>query len=143
MSKWVLLHYKIPSEPSAPRVYVWRKLKRIGAVFYQEAVWVLPNNPRTREHFQWLAAEIVENGGEAALWEADLALRGQDEALEKLFADQVDQAYAEILSELKGAGPNLDALSRQYQQVKARDYFQSDLGRQVRDRLLAARGGEP
>ena len=63
MGKWVLLHYKIPPEPSAPRVYIWRKLKRIGAILYQDAVWVLPDNPRTREQFQWLAAEVVDLGG--------------------------------------------------------------------------------
>jgi hypothetical protein len=48
------------------RVYIWRKLKRLGAVLFQDAVRVLPNAARTLEQFQWLAAEIVEMGGEAA-----------------------------------------------------------------------------
>ena len=30
-----------------------------------DAVWVLPNAPRTRDPFQWIAAEIIEMGGEA------------------------------------------------------------------------------
>ena len=68
MAQWLLFHYKISPDPSAARVYIWRKLKRLGAVHYQDAVWVLPKSPHTLEQFQWLAAEIDEMGGEATLW---------------------------------------------------------------------------
>jgi len=142
VGKWVLLHYKTPPEPSAPRVYIWRKLKKIGAFFYQDAVWVLPNNPHTCEQFQWLAAEISEHGGEATFWVADLGLSGQDELLVGQFADQADQAFTEILERLQGADPDLELLSRQYQRARAKDYFRSEVGMQVREKLLTARGGE-
>ncbi len=142
MCRWLLLQYKIPNEPSAPRVYIWRKLKKIGAVFYQDAIWVLPCTPRTLEQFQWLAAELSEAGGEATLWEAQLALSGKDDPLIRQFIDQVDRVYADILKKLMEAEPDLETLSRQYQQAKSRDYFQSELGRQVKDALLSARGGE-
>ncbi len=141
MRKWVLLHYKIAPEPSAPRVYIWRKLKRMGAILYQDAVWVLPDTPHTREQFQWLAAEIGEQGGEATFWVADLGLKGQEEALIGQFSEQADQAYTEILKKLDENEPDLGALSRQYQLIKSRDYFQSTAGIQVREKLLAARGG--
>jgi len=49
MHTWVLLHYKIPREPSAQRVFIWRKLKRLGALLLHDALWVLPATPRTRE----------------------------------------------------------------------------------------------
>ena len=62
--KWLLLAYKVQREPSANRVYVWRQMKQLGAILLQDAVWVLPETPRTREQFQWLAAEISELGGE-------------------------------------------------------------------------------
>jgi hypothetical protein len=52
-----------PREPTAGRVYVWRKLKQLGAIAVQDAVWVLPVTPRTQEQFQWLASEIDELGG--------------------------------------------------------------------------------
>ena len=111
MVKWLLLHYKLPPEPSARRVYIWRKLKRLGAVWYQDAVWILPGSPRTLEQFQWLAAEIVELNGEAALWEAQLALSGKDETLIEQFQQQVEQAYTEILSQLEQPDADLEALS--------------------------------
>jgi hypothetical protein len=138
---WVLLHYKIPREPTAPRVSAWRKLKRLGAILLQDAVWVLPATPRTREDFQWLATEIGEQGGEATLWEAQLALPGHDEALVQQFLAQVNAAYGAILADLKREDVDLAALARRYQQVQGHDYFHSEVGQQVREALLLAGGG--
>ena len=56
------------------------------------------------------------------------------------FIDQADIAYREILSGLEKGDPDLAALSRQYQQIKASDYFGSLLGQQVRKALVAATG---
>ena len=57
MQSWVFLLYNLPPEPSAPRVHVWRKLKRLGAILLHDAVWVLPATPSTIEQLQWLAQE--------------------------------------------------------------------------------------
>jgi hypothetical protein len=138
---WVLLVYKVPREPTAGRAYVWRKLKRLGAMLVHDAVWVLPATPWTREQMQWLTVEVTELGGEALLWESRLVLDGQEEALMKQFQARVDTAYEDILKELDQEHADLVALSRKYQQVKTQDYFQSELGSLVRTRLLSARGG--
>jgi len=138
---WVLLVYKIPREPTASRAAVWRKLKRLGALLLHDAVWVLPATPWTREQFQWLAVEIGELGGEAHLWESHLLLNGQAEALIHQFQARVGEAYQEILDELEQEDADLVALSRKYQQVRAQDYFHSELGQHVRMRLMSARGG--
>jgi ChrB-like protein len=139
---WVVLVYKIPREPAAGRVYVWRKLKRLGALLVHDAVWLLPDTPWTREQFQWLAVEIRELGGEALLWESRMVLPGQDELLIQQFVAEVDTSYQAILAALQQEDADLAALARQYQQVQTRDYFQSPLGQQVRTALLAARGGD-
>lgn len=140
MQKWLLLTYKIPPEPSAKRVYIWRKLKRIGAILHQETCWILPSNPRSQEQLQWLAAEIIELGGEATLWESDLILGSSDEVLRQKFLDLVDQLYLEIIEKLKQENPDLESLSRQYQQILTKDFFISKTGQTVRNTLLAARG---
>jgi hypothetical protein len=140
MQKWLLLTYKIPPEPSAKRVYIWRKLKRIGAILYQESCWILPSTPHSQEQLQWLAAEIIEIGGEATLWEADLILGSSDEVLRQKFLDLVDQLYLEIIEKLKQENPDLESLSRQYQQILTKDFFISKTGQTVRNTLLAARG---
>ena len=138
---WVLLVYKIPREPTSSRAMIWRKLKRLGALLLHDAVWVLPATPWTREQFQWLAVEIGELEGEAYLWESHLLLNGQADALAQQFQARVDATYQEILEELSQDNADLVALSRKYQQVRAQDYFHSELGIHVRERLMSARGG--
>src|SRR5689334_105062 len=83
--RWLLLAYRVPRKTSASRVYVWRKLKRLGALAIQDGVWVLPDTPRCKEQFQWLAAEIAELDGNATLWEGNLPLKSQEEAFVRRF----------------------------------------------------------
>lgn len=141
MKPWLLLVYRIPREPTAGRVFVWRKLKQLGAIALQDAVWVLPQTPRTQEQFQWLAAEITELKGDAMLWEAEQLYATDPEILRRQFIDPVETEYREIMAALKKKGRDLAALSKRFQEAQARDYFASELGRQTRDKLLTAGGG--
>lgn len=138
---WLLLVYKIPREPTAGRVYVWRKLKQLGAIALQDAVWVLPRTDRTHEQFQWLAAEITELGGDAVLWEAERLYATDAETLRQEFVEPVESEYREILAALKKKDRDLAALSKRFQQAQSRDFFASALGQQVRERLISAKGG--
>src|SRR5262245_42340533 len=139
---WLLLVYKIPREPTAGRVYVWRKLKQLGAIAVQDAIWVLPATLRTRENFQWLAAEITEMKGECSLFSAQVVLGVRDESLREQFDEPIREAYNDILTALKGKKPDLAALSKRYQQVRAKDYFHSPVGEKVRQKLLVSHGSE-
>ena len=140
MKTWMVLHYSMAAKPSARRVYIWRKLKRLGAVMLQDAVWVLPDTPRTAEHFQWLVTEIQEMKGEAILCRSVPVLGVRVEALIEKFREAVDQDYAGLLKQLKRRNIDLAKLSRLYQQAHAKDYFGSELGREVRKKLLGLRG---
>jgi len=140
MSTWLLLHYKLPTKPSALRVYIWRKLKRLGAILLHEAVWVLPDSPRTAEQIQWLTAEIQEMGGEAYSWKANAILGETDETITQQFNEQVDAIYAELLKKLEKPRADLQEISRQYQLTASQDFFHSKPGDQVRDKLTSRRG---
>lgn len=140
MPTWLLLHYKLPNQPSALRVYTWRKLKRLGAILLHEAVWVLPDLPRTAEQIQWLTAEIQEMGGEAFSWRASTILGEIDESIRQQFSDQVDAVYSELLKKLKKPGADLQEIARQYQQTASQDFFHSKLGLRVRKKLMSRRG---
>jgi hypothetical protein len=145
--QWVLLVYKVPTEPSARRVYVWRKLKRLGAILLHDAVWVLPATPATREQFQWLTTEIEEQEGSALVWEATLRLESQDSGLVDRFVAQAEAEYRDILAALQLPDADRAALSKQFQQVQAQDYFHVALGAVVREALAAStdagtKGGE-
>ncbi len=102
---WALLVFTLPREPSAPRVAVWRKLKKLGAVLLHDAVWVLPAQPALLEHFRWLAAEIRESSGEALVWVAEQGLPGQDDALIAQFHAQAEAEYQAILAALDASTP--------------------------------------
>jgi hypothetical protein len=143
MTTWLLLHYKLPNQPSALRVYTWRKLKRLGAILLQEAVWVLPDSPRTAEQIQWLTAEIQEMGGEAYTWRANAIINESDESLLQQFNEQVDEVYADLLKKLGKPKADLQEISRQYQQATTQDFFHSELGLKVREKLTARRGDKP
>lgn len=143
MATWLLLHYTLSARPSRRRVYIWRKLKALGAVVLQNAIWVLPDTARTAEHFRWLVTEIQEMQGEASLWRSDLVLGMQESALIQQFKDQVDAEYAGLLRKLERKNADPAELSRLYQQIAREDYFRSDLGQAVRERLLALRGRSP
>jgi hypothetical protein len=101
LHSWLLFLYKVPHEPSSHRVYIWRKLKRLGAVSLHDAAWALPLTPRSLEQLQGLAVEVAELGGDSLLWEARLAVGRQDEALVRTLLAQVDLSYGETPAEVE------------------------------------------
>src|SRR6266446_3338161 len=76
--RWLQLTYKVPSEPSQKRVWVWRRLQTLGAFALQNSVYLLPFSEEVEKHFRQLAHEIREMGGEASLFSV-LALDVADE----------------------------------------------------------------
>jgi hypothetical protein len=142
MTNWLLLHYKLPSKPSALRVYIWRKLKRLGAILLHEAVWVLPDQPRSAEQVQWLTAEIQEMGGEAYSWRASTILGADNESITKQFNEQVDARYSDLLKRLEKPRADLQEISKLYQQAASQDFFHSKLGLRVREKLTSKRGAK-
>lgn len=140
MTDWLLLHYKLPTKPSALRVYTWRKLKQLGAILLHEAVWVLPDQPRTAEQLQWLIAEIHEMGGNAYYWKANTISGEDDESMVRQFNDQVDAVYSDLLKRLDKSRADLQEISQQYQRTALQDFFHSKLGLLVREKLMSKRG---
>jgi hypothetical protein len=136
----MLLAYQVPNQPTAGRVYIWRKLKKLGAVLLHDALWVLPATTQTREQLRWLAAEVVELKGQATVWESAL-MTGDEDWLIKQFNASVEPEYRKLLSTIRKKNPDLSAASRRYQQLRTQDYFDCKVGQQVRERLMKAKGG--
>ena len=76
--RWLQLTYKVPSEPSQKRVWVWRRLQNLGAFALQNSVYLLPYSEEVEKHFRQLAHEIHEMGGEASIFSVT-ALDAADE----------------------------------------------------------------
>ncbi|WP_422802545.1 Chromate resistance protein ChrB [Sulfitobacter pontiacus] len=49
---WILLTYKVPPEPAARRVALWRKLKSMGAVYLQNGVCLLPETSESPRFYR-------------------------------------------------------------------------------------------
>lgn len=60
--EWVFLTYSLPRTPSAPRLSLWRKLKRLGVAQLADGLVALPADARTREQLEWAAEEVVTAG---------------------------------------------------------------------------------
>src|SRR5258708_8397611 len=60
---WVLLAFRLPREPSTPRIALWRRLKRLGVAQLLDGLVALPLDRRNREQLEWLANDVTEVGG--------------------------------------------------------------------------------
>ena len=92
---WLVLIYRIPSEPTRLRATVWRRLKGLGAVYLQNSVAALPSGPGPERALRKLRREILEMGGTAQLL-AGQALAGQRDIL-AVFQAARDDEYEEII----------------------------------------------
>lgn len=92
---WLVLIYRIPSEPTRLRATVWRRLKGLGAVYLQNSVATLPAGSSSERALRKLRREILEMGGTAQLL-ASQALAGQTDIL-AVFQAARDDEYEEII----------------------------------------------
>ena len=92
---WLVLIYRIPSEPTRLRATVWRRLKGLGAVYLQNSVATLPAGSASERALRKLRREILDMGGTAQLL-ASQALAGQQDIL-AVFQAARDDEYEEII----------------------------------------------
>jgi len=133
--KWIMLIYKLPiAKTTANKVAVWRKLKKLGVFPIQKSVCILPHSERTLEHFEWLAAEFLESGGEASVWEAESLTPSQEKEIRDFFLNQVNGDYRRIIqeAELAKTEKQVKALWAIYNKIKARDYLKSPLSAEAK-----------
>src|SRR5512145_2983738 len=99
VSTWVLLCYRLPREPSTPRITTWRKLKRLGVAQLVDGLVALPADARTREQVEWIADEVAQAGGEASIWLATPASVEQERHLATQLAAARSEEYAAVTAE--------------------------------------------
>jgi DNA-binding transcriptional regulator PaaX len=151
-SRWLILIYQLPREPSRHRVAVWRKLKALGALYLQDGAATLPEDAATREHLEWLQLRIREAGGEATLWEALPNTIAEGKSLVEEFRASREKAYRELIEAAgrlrceAALGSNnallieeLGKLEREFRAERRRDYFRSPLRNEVAATLRAVR----
>ena len=149
-SRWVLLVYRLPREPSRHRVAVWRKLKDLGALYLQDGVAALPEDAVTREQLEWLQLRVREAGGEATLWEARPGTMAEEAELVEAFRSSREEAYKAIIARAQrlrrkaqmggeALSERLGKLEREFRAERRRDYFRCPLRLEATAALKAAR----
>jgi hypothetical protein len=133
--QWLLLIHQIPPKPDYFRVKVRRRLQRIGAVALKNSVYVLPPRPQTIEDFRWLLREIVAEGGEATVCEAEFVEGITQDDLEGMFRAERDRDYAELVVAAQ-IETDLGRLRRRLEEIMDIDYFSAP-GRRAAEQALA------
>lgn len=127
-----MLAYRIPREPSTPRIRVWRKLRKYGVYQLSDGVVVLPASARTREQLDWMAEEVIEAGGQAEVWTAAPTTMAQHDRMRtKLSADRAaeydelaDAAAAALsLPDHAAQAKKLTQLRRRLREIDKRSFF--------------------
>lgn len=139
-TRWLILVYHLPREPSRHRVAVWRKLKTLGSLYLQDGAAVLPEDAVTREQLEWLQLRIREAGGEATLWEALPNTVAEDKSLVEEFRASREAAYKRLIEASRrlrrkaALGSDkallleeLGKMEREFRAERRRDYFRSPL----------------
>jgi hypothetical protein len=143
-SSWLLLIYTVPAEPTRKRAYVWREVKKVGAVYLRDGVCVLPDRAQTTAAAEAIAARIKEFEGEATLAHGAKLDSTRAEAVVAQFRSARAAEYTEIareaerllqhvaretehrdfsFAELEELEEDLTKLKRWMDQVRSRDYF--------------------
>lgn len=128
---WVLLAYRLPREPSTPRIALWRKLKRFGVAQLLDGLVTLPADARTREQLEWVADEIVVAGGSASVWTARPTAAVQQRDIAAGMAAAITSEYLTVLASVDSAKTwavverrrEYSRLQREVERIGRRDFF--------------------
>ena len=92
---WLLLVYRVPSEPSRLRSAVWRRLKSLGAIYLQNSAAALPAGSSAERALRKLRREILDMEGTAVLLSCAV-LAGESEVRAAFEAARNDE-YGEVV----------------------------------------------
>lgn len=127
--EWVLLSYRLPREPSTPRIAVWRKLKELGVVQVGDGLVALPHDARNRERLEWVASSVVEAAGDAVVWKATPSTRRYSRMLANQMSEARAAEYADLIAEVGATTEvgrrTLNRLRRRWNNIDRRDYFRA------------------
>jgi hypothetical protein len=128
--RWLVLAWRLPTGLSTPRVTVWRRLRRLGAVPLTPGAAIVPFSEVLLEQLDWIAEGISDEGGDAwVLPVGDLPEADEARIMQQSRADRAEE-YRQLeltASQVPDGSPEHDrtrrALDRRLRKVTARDYF--------------------
>lgn len=129
---WILISYDVPITPSKNRVYVWRKLKELGAEYLKQGAALLPMSKANLQRAEVLAGKIRTMDGTACIAEMRF-LDEEDEkrvveAFKRRSANEFRELMIDIAKLYEAASEDRTpvqqkVISKRYGKVQSRDYF--------------------
>lgn len=127
----MVLVYRVPREPSSPRIAIWRRIRALGVAQLGDGIVALPADARTREQLEWVADQVLEADGIALLLRAETLTAVDERDLARSMSVARAEEYRTIeiaATEALGAPPverrrALKRLRRDMRAVQRRDYF--------------------
>ena len=108
MKTWLAITYKVPAEPSRTRVYLWRKLKELGAVYVQQGAAILPLSDILLAQVLALKSEVVSSGGEVLVGRMEFVDDEDGARVIAAFQLQRDGDYDEVVEQCERLMYELD-----------------------------------
>lgn len=148
--KWAAMSYSLPAEPSKNRVYVWRKLRELGAAPVGHGIAALPKSSKKVPELVVLCERVKELGGEAAMIEMTFVSARDEQTLVRKFRELSEQEYTallehcdKLLQRITGSpvraddetGEEIRRMVRQYGRVRGRNHFGTALETELRRRI--------
>lgn len=97
LNQWLLITVSTASGTPGLRVYVWRRLRLLGAVYLQQSVCVLPAIALVRKEINRFSAHVRQDGGKVRLVGFQITDKAELQRLIADFNDARDIEYNEVL----------------------------------------------
>ncbi|GAA5026050.1 Chromate resistance protein ChrB [Actinopolymorpha pittospori] len=156
--EWLLITVSTGSAGSL-RVHVWRTLRKLGAVYLQQSVCLLPDRPPVAKTIARLAARVRDQGGQARVLHIRVTDDGELARLIEQQRAERDAEYGEVVerapaflaeleqetargrttyAEVEESEADLERFDKWLAKIAARDYFDADGGTAARARSNGA-----
>ncbi len=154
-TSWLLLVYRVPTEPASKRVTVWRDLKRLGSLYLQQCVCILPDRPDLRNAVERIGEKIESIEGEHTLFEIPRLRQGDEQRIVESFRAIRNKEYLEIIEECETKfvkevefehfrenysfeeaeeiGQDLEKIRRWFDRIVERDWFGAERRQEVEE----------
>ncbi|TME40384.1 MAG: hypothetical protein E6I57_05535 [Chloroflexi bacterium] len=149
--RWLLLIYTVPTTPSRTRAFVWREIRRAGALLVRDGVAALPAGAEAERWVRETSRRIDGAGGTATIVMAKLK-PSDERRIVAAFQKEREREYSEIVAscealllhlererehavftfeEFQELENDLEKIRRWYAMARSRDHFSTSTAKRA------------